>query len=152
VERRAPANIQLPFTLPALTDAVIAIIITIMVLEIRVPSAGSWAALSAVMPMLLSYVLSFVFLGIYWNNHHHMLHTCSRVTGSILWANLHLLLWLSLFPAATDWMDETRSSACCARLEISSRRRRRARAAFGINDLVRYPTPNLHLDGHNRTV
>jgi uncharacterized membrane protein len=89
----------------AFSDGVIAIIITIMVLDLKVPSAGSWAALSPLTPVFLTYVLSFVYLGIYWNNHHHMMHTCSRVTGAILWANLHLLFWLSLFPAAMSWMD-----------------------------------------------
>ncbi len=91
----------------AFSDGVIAIIITIMVLNLRVPSAGSWAALSPLAPVFLTYVLSFVYLGIYWNNHHHMMHTCSRATGAILWANLHLLFWLSLFPAAMAWMDRT---------------------------------------------
>jgi len=91
----------------AFSDGVIAIIITIMVLELRGPATGSWEALWPLMPVFLSYVLSFVYLGIYWNNHHHMLHACSEVTGAILWANLHLLFWLSLFPATTAWMDET---------------------------------------------
>jgi len=93
--------------LEAFSDGVIAIIITIMVLELRVPSEGTWAALAPLWPVFLSYVLSFVYLGIYWNNHHHMIHTSSRVTGGMLWANLHLLFWLSLFPAATAWMDTT---------------------------------------------
>ena len=91
----------------AFSDGVIAIIITIMVLELRGPATGSWEALWPLMPVFLSYVLSFVYLGIYWNNHHHMLHACSEVTGAILWANLHLLFWLSLFPATTAWMDQT---------------------------------------------
>jgi uncharacterized membrane protein len=91
----------------AFSDGVIAIIITIMVLELRGPATGSWEALWPLMPVFLSYLLSFVYLGIYWNNHHHMLHACSEVTGSILWANLHLLFWLSLFPATTAWMDQT---------------------------------------------
>jgi len=91
----------------AFSDGVIAIIITIMVLELRGPATGSWEALWPLMPVFLSYVLSFVYLGIYWNNHHHMLHACSEVTGAILWANLHLLFWLSLFPATTAWMDKT---------------------------------------------
>ncbi len=92
--------------LEAFSDGVIAIIITIMVLEMRVPhGAGSdWGALKSLIPILLSYVFSFVFLGIYWNNHHHMLHTVKHVTGKILWANLHLLFWLSLVPFVTDWM------------------------------------------------
>jgi uncharacterized membrane protein len=93
--------------LEAFSDGVIAIIITIMVLELRGPRTGSWQALWPLVPAFLSYVLSFVYLGIYWNNHHHMLHTVARVTGSMLWANLHLLFWLSLLPAATAWMDDT---------------------------------------------
>lgn len=92
--------------LEAFSDGVIAIIITIMVLEMKVPHGDDWATLVPVAPIFLSYVLSFVYLGIYWNNHHHMLHTCNRVTGSILWANLHLLFWLSLFPFVTGWMGE----------------------------------------------
>lgn len=94
--------------LEAFSDGVIAIIITIMVLELRPPAAGSWEALAPLAPVFLSYVLSFVYLGIYWNNHHHMMHASSQVTGAMLWANLHLLFWLSLFPAATAWMDTTR--------------------------------------------
>jgi uncharacterized membrane protein len=93
--------------LEAFSDGVIAIIITIMVLELRGPASGSWEALWPLMPVFLSYVLSFVYLGIYWNNHHHMLHASSEVSGAILWANLHLLFWLSLFPATTAWMDQT---------------------------------------------
>jgi uncharacterized membrane protein len=94
--------------LEAFSDGVIAIIITIMVLELRPPAAGSWEALAPLAPVLLSYALSFLYLGIYWSNHHHMLHTSSHVTGAMLWANLHLLFWLSLLPAATAWMDTTR--------------------------------------------
>ena len=82
--------------LEAFSDAVLAIIITIMVLELRVPHGTELAALRPLLPVLLSYVLSFIYLGIYWNNHHHMLHVTSRVTGAVLWANLHLLFWLSL--------------------------------------------------------
>jgi len=92
--------------LEAFSDGVIAIIITIMVLEMKVPHDATPAALAALLPVFLSYVLSFVYVGIYWNNHHHMLHTCTRVTGAVLWANLHLLFWLSLFPFATGWMGE----------------------------------------------
>ena len=88
--------------LEAFSDGVIAIIITIMVLEMNVPSG--LIDLAPLLPVFLSYVLSFVYVGIYWNNHHHMLHACTAVTGSILWANLHLLFWLSLFPFATGWM------------------------------------------------
>ena len=90
--------------LEAFSDGVIAVIITIMVLEMKVPQGESFAALRPLLPVFLSYVLSFLYVGIYWNNHHHMLHAATRVTGSILWANLHLLFWLSLFPVATGWM------------------------------------------------
>jgi uncharacterized membrane protein len=92
--------------LEAFSDGVIAIIITIMVLELKVPHGPGLAALTPLLPVFLSYVLSFVYLGIYWNNHHHMLQTVHRVSGGILWANLHLLFWLSLVPFATGWMGE----------------------------------------------
>ena len=92
--------------LAAFSDGVIAIIITIMVLDLKVPHGADWAALRALAPNLVSYVLSFVYLAIYWNNHHHLLHTVTRVDGLILWANSHLLFWLSLVPAATGWMGE----------------------------------------------
>jgi uncharacterized membrane protein len=92
--------------LEAFSDGVIAILITIMVLELKVPHDTSFAALWKVAPIFGTYVLSFVFLGIYWNNHHHMLHMTSRINGKILWANLHLLFWLSLVPWATGWMGE----------------------------------------------
>src|SRR6516225_11105624 len=92
--------------LAAFSDGVIAIIITIMVLELKVPHGSSWTALAGVAPNFVSYVLSFVYLAIYWNNHHHLLHTVARVDGLILWANCHLLFWLSLVPAATAWMGE----------------------------------------------
>src|SRR5512146_2274457 len=92
--------------LEAFSDGVLAIIITIMVLEMKVPHGEEWSALRPLLSVLLSYVLSFVYLGIYWNNHHHMLHATQRVTGGILWANLHLLFWLSLFPFTTGWMGE----------------------------------------------
>ena len=92
--------------LEAFSDGVIAIIITIMVLEMRVPHGADLASLRPLLPVFLSYVLSFVNVGIYWNNHHHMLHACSRVSGGVLWANLHLLFWLSLFPFTTGWMGE----------------------------------------------
>jgi uncharacterized membrane protein len=91
----------------AFSDGVFAIIITIMVLELAVPREGDLAALLPVAPTFLSYVLSFVFLGIYWNNHHHLLQASGQVDGRVLWANLHLLFWLSLFPFATGWMGET---------------------------------------------
>ena len=97
--------------LEAFSDGVIAIIITIMVLELKVPQGESIDALAPLIPVFLSYVLSFVYVGIYWNNHHHMLHACQNVTGPILWANLHLLFWLSLFPFATGWMGENHFAA-----------------------------------------
>jgi len=90
--------------LEAFSDGVLAIIITIMVLEMKVPVGSGISALNPILPVFLSYVLSFVYIGIYWNNHHHMLHTIHHVTGGILWANLHLLFWLSLFPFVTGWV------------------------------------------------
>jgi uncharacterized membrane protein len=92
--------------LEAFSDGVLAIIITIMVLELKVPHVVQLAALKPLLPVFLSYVLSFIYLGIYWNNHHHMLYTTQHVGGGILWANLHLLFWLSLFPVTTGWMGE----------------------------------------------
>ena len=92
--------------LEAFSDGVLAIIITIMVLELKVPHGESIDALASLLPVFFSYVLSFVYVGIYWNNHHHMLHTAHNVTGPILWANLHLLFWLSLIPFASGWMGE----------------------------------------------
>lgn len=92
--------------LEAFSDGVLAIIITIMVLEIKVPHGEDFLALKPLIPVALSYVLSFIYLGIYWNNHHHMLHTVKKVTGDVLWANLHLLFWLSLVPFVTGWMGE----------------------------------------------
>jgi uncharacterized membrane protein len=92
--------------LAAFSDGVIAIIITIMVLELKVPHGADWATLRGVAPNFVAYVLSFIYLAIYWNNHHHLLHTVTRVDGLILWANSHLLFWLSLVPAATGWMGE----------------------------------------------
>ena len=92
--------------LEAFSDGVIAIIITIMVLELRAPHDASLAALRPLWPVFLSYVMSFIYLGIYWNNHHHLLHASEHVNGRILWANLHLLFWLSLVPFATAWMGE----------------------------------------------
>ena len=92
--------------LEAFSDGVIAIIITIMVLEMKVPHGVSLESLVPLLPVFLSYVLSFVYVGIYWNNHHHMLYASRKVSGSVLWANLHLLFWLSLFPFATGWMGE----------------------------------------------
>jgi len=97
--------------LEAFSDGVIAIIITIMVLELKVPHGEGIDALAPLIPVFLTYVLSFVYVGIYWSNHHHMLHTCQKVTGPILWANLHLLFWLSLFPFATGWMGENHFAA-----------------------------------------
>lgn len=92
--------------LEAFSDGVFAILITIMVLELKVPHGIDFVSLKPVIPVFFSYVLSFVYLGIYWNNHHHLLHTIKKVTGSILWANLHLLFWLSLIPFVTGWMGE----------------------------------------------
>jgi len=92
--------------LEAFSDAVLAIIITIMVLELKVPHGSDWAAIEPLLPVFLSYVVSFLYLGIYWNNHHHLLKAARRVNGAILWANLHLLFWLSLFPFVTGWMGE----------------------------------------------
>jgi uncharacterized membrane protein len=92
--------------LAAFSDGVIAIIITIMVLELKVPHGADWKVLLGVTPSFVSYVLSFIYLAIYWNNHHHLLHTVTRVDGLILWANSHLLFWLSLIPATTAWMGE----------------------------------------------
>ena len=92
--------------LEAFSDGVLAIIITIMVLEMKVPHGVELSALKPILPVFLSYVLSFIYVGIYWNNHHHLFHATKRVTGGILWANLHLLFWLSLFPFATGWMGE----------------------------------------------
>ncbi len=97
--------------LEAFSDGVLAIIITIMVLEMKVPHGDTLDALRPLVPVFLSYVLSFLYVGIYWNNHHHMLHTVRQVTGPILWANLHLLFWLSLFPFATGWMGENHFGA-----------------------------------------
>lgn len=92
--------------LEAFSDGVLAIIITIMVLEIKVPHGSDLATLRPLLPVFLTYVLSFAYLGIYWNNHHHLLKACRKVTAGIMWANLHLLFWLSLFPFVTGWMGE----------------------------------------------
>jgi uncharacterized membrane protein len=100
-----------PGRLEAFSDGVIAIIITIMVLEMKVPHGGSLQDLRPALPIFLSYVLSFLYVGIYWNNHHHLFHTCDLVNGAILWANLHLLFWLSLFPFTTGWMGENQFAA-----------------------------------------
>jgi len=97
--------------LEAFSDGVIAILITIMVLELKVPHEASFGALEPLIPVVLSYVLSFVILGIYWNNHHHMLHVTKQVGGGVLWANLHLLFWLSLMPFTTAWMGENHFAA-----------------------------------------
>jgi uncharacterized membrane protein len=93
--------------LEAFSDGVMAIIITIMVLEMKAPHEASWEALRPVLPAFLSYVLSFIYVGIYWNNHHHLYHAVERVSGMALWGNLHVLFWLSLFPFVTAWMGET---------------------------------------------
>jgi len=92
--------------LEAFSDGVLAIIITIMILEIKVPEGIEFSSLKPLIPIFLSYVLSFIYVGIYWNNHHHMMHTVKQVSGDILWANLHLLFWLSLIPFVTGWMGE----------------------------------------------
>ena len=97
--------------LEAFSDGVIAVIITIMVLELRVPHGADLATLRPLLPNFLTYVLSFVMLGIYWNNHHHMLHATDRINGAIMWANLHLLFWLSLVPFVTGWMGENHFAA-----------------------------------------
>jgi uncharacterized membrane protein len=97
--------------LAAFSDGVIAIIITIMVLEMKVPHGGDFSALLPLAPVFLSYVLSFIYLAIYWNNHHHLLHTVHFVDGTVLWANMHLLFWLSLLPFATGWMGENHFAA-----------------------------------------
>jgi uncharacterized membrane protein len=97
--------------LEAFSDGVIAILITIMVLELHAPHGADWGALRAAVPSLLTYLLSFVFLGIYWNNHHHMLQATQRINGATLWANLHLLFWLSLIPFVTSWMGENHYAA-----------------------------------------
>ena len=96
--------------LEAFSDGVIAIIITIMVLELKVPRGVDLAALGSMLPVFLSYVLSFIYVGIYWNNHHHLFHSTKHVSAAILWANLHLLFWLSLFPLATAWMGENHAA------------------------------------------
>lgn len=92
--------------LEAFSDGVLAIIITIMVLEMKVPHGDSWEALKPILPVFLSYIMSFIYIGIYWNNHHHMLHTVTKVSGGMLWANMHLLFWLSVVPFVTGWMGE----------------------------------------------
>lgn len=97
--------------LEAFSDGVLAIIITIMVLELKIPQGSGLNNLLPLLPVFLSYVLSFLYIGIYWNNHHHLLHTVKNVNGKILWANLHLLFWLSLFPFVTGWMGENHFSA-----------------------------------------
>ena len=95
----------------AFSDGVIAIIITIMVLELKVPHGAAWGDLAKVVPVFLSYILSFLYVAIYWNNHHHLMHTVTKVSGSILWANMHLLFWLSLLPFATGWLGENHFAA-----------------------------------------
>jgi len=97
--------------LEAFSDGVLAIIITIMVLEMKVPHSSHYSALIPLIPVFISYVVSFIYIGIYWNNHHHMLHTMQHVNGAIMWSNLHLLFWLSLFPFVTGWMGENHFSA-----------------------------------------
>jgi len=96
--------------LEAFSDGVLAIIITIMVLELKAPEGSSWNDLKPLMPKFLAYIFSFIYVGIYWNNHHHLFQTVKKVNGSVLWANLHLLFWLSLMPIATEWIGETHFS------------------------------------------
>jgi uncharacterized membrane protein len=108
---RAPFKKMTKNRLEAFSDGVIAIIITIMVLEFRVPHEPSWRALVPLAPVFLSYLLSFVFIGIYWSNHHHLLQVVEKVSGGVLWANLHLLFWLSLTPFVTAWMGENNFAA-----------------------------------------
>jgi uncharacterized membrane protein len=102
----AAAGMMQKERLNAFSDGVLAIIITIMVLELKVPHGDDWNALSALWPVFVSYVLSFAFIGIYWNNHHHLMHASHGVNASVMWANMHLLFWLSLLPFATGWMGE----------------------------------------------
>jgi TMEM175 potassium channel family protein len=102
--------------LEAFSDGVIAIIITIMVLELKVPHGADLAALRELLPVLASYVLSFVYVAIYWNNHHHLLHACERINGAIMWANMHLLFWLSLIPFVTSWVGDHRDAPVPAAL------------------------------------
>ena len=109
-ETNADGELVRTARLEAFSDGVIAIIITIMVLELKVPHGDTVDALVPLVPNFLSYVLSFIYVGIYWNNHHHMLHVCEAVSGPILWANLHLLFWLSLFPVTTAWIGENHFS------------------------------------------
>ena len=107
--------------LEAFSDGVLAITITIMVLEVRAPHSADFAALVPLVPVVLSYLLSFVYVGIYWNNHHHMLHVTDRVNGTVLWANLHLLFWLSLIPFVTAWMGENSFSSAPTARRYSAR-------------------------------
>ena len=97
--------------LEAFSDGVLAIIITIMVLELKIPHGTEWVSLQPLVPVIVSYILSFIYIGIYWNNHHHLLHTVTNVSGGVLWANLHLLFWLSLVPFVTGWMGENHFAA-----------------------------------------
>jgi uncharacterized membrane protein len=97
--------------LEAFSDGVIAIIITIMVLELKLPHGEDWAVLKSLLPVFLSYVLSYVYVGLYWNNHHHLFHATQRINGKILWANLHLLFWLSLIPFVTSWLGENHAAS-----------------------------------------
>lgn len=97
--------------LEAFSDGVLAIIITIMVLELKVPHGSDWPSLAPLIPVFLSYILSFLYVGIYWNNHHHLLHATRHINGAVMWANLHLLFWLSLLPFSTGWMGENHFTA-----------------------------------------
>ena len=121
----ALGNRMRPERLSGFSDGVIAIIITIMVLELKVPHGGDWEALKSSLPVFLSYVLSFLYVAIYWNNHHHLLHTCRRVNGAILWANTHLLFWLSLIPFATAFSGSAHREGHCGTLNRCAPRSRR---------------------------
>ena len=120
-EETAPTAIK-PLTktrLEAFSDGVIAIIITIMVLELKTPDGFTWTALAGSLHVFLLYAFSFIYIGIYWNNHHHLLHAAQKVTGGVLWANLHLLFWLSLVPFATRWMGESWSHGTLQELPVA---------------------------------
>ena len=154
-----------PDRLNALTDGVVAIVLTIMVLELRFPEQATLAAVLKVLPLLAAYLLAFIYVAIYWNNHHHMMHATERVSGSILWANLHLLFWLSLLPFTTGWMGENHFARwptalygvnllCCAiayfilqqRILATERPDGRLARAIGI-DLKGKTSPLLYLLG-----
>ena len=137
--------------LTAFSDGVIAIIITIMVLELKVPQGAGWDALARLVPTFLSYVLSFVFVAIYWNNHHHLLHACRHVTAAILWANTHLLFWLSLIPFTTGWMGENHwAELPVAVYGVSMLMPALAGAGPAYREGVRFPARGRGVSGHTR--